>query len=193
VSRDLAVLCQAHEHVHVFFLLVRDGATSGGEHVDAERFLTLLLDVFSDIAESLFIIVDIFGLSDGFGKVVGGLHRMQSTGGLMRHHKAVSSVEGCGGYLCQLSPLRLVLVDHRLYQLRLDKDWLGSVVGSLDAPFLSKHQLFGGQLPLYLVTDKDASITVREDILVLLHTLEGIDLADNLDLLALFSKEVFHV
>ena len=107
----------------------------------------------------------------------------------MSKDKAINSIKSSCRNLSDLGPLWLIFCHHRLHQLRLDEDWLGCAICSLDAPFLGKHQLLRRQLPLYFISDKDSSVTLRKNIFELLDSLQSINLGENLDVLSLWAEE----
>lgn len=106
----------------------------------------------------------------------------------MCHDETINTIQGGGGDLCELLSLGEVFCDEGLKQLRLQEDGFCCSVSGLDAPLLGEHELLGGELPLYFVSNEDTAISLSKNVLELLNALKGVDLADYFDVFPLWTR-----
>mmetsp|Transcript_32791 Transcript_32791/g.93043 ORF Transcript_32791/g.93043 Transcript_32791/m.93043 type:complete len:218 (-) Transcript_32791:462-1115(-) len=122
-----------------------------------------------------------------------GLDRITAGGGLAGEHNAVGAIQHSVGHIGRLSPCRAWVLSHGLQHLCGGNDRLPGDVALLDHHLLGEEHLVSGDLHAQVAPGHHHAVCHHKDGVELGDALLVLDLADDLDGLALLAKHLSDV
>lgn len=184
----MASISQDDDQVNVEILHSRD--CGGGEGLrSAHRGWGEELDV----VEGALVVDAALSLGTALAHDGDSLDGVGSVGRLSGKHNSVGAIKDSVGDVGGFGTGRPGGVDHGLEHLGGSDDGLGCNVGLLDHPLLGNEDLLGRDLHAEITTGDHDTIGGGEDFIVVVESLLVLDLGDDLDVGAAWSKKVTDV
>ena len=146
-----------------------------------------------DVIECSLVVNASLGFSRALAHDGDGVDWVVTSSGLTGEHDAISSIEHGVGDIGCLSTSGARSLAHGFEHLRSSDDWLGCDVSLLDHPLLGDEDLLRRDLHAEIATGDHDTVGGGEDLVVVVEALLVLDLGNDLDVGAAWSKQVTDV
>mmetsp|Transcript_20105 Transcript_20105/g.29970 ORF Transcript_20105/g.29970 Transcript_20105/m.29970 type:complete len:282 (-) Transcript_20105:421-1266(-) len=149
--------------------------------------------VESRVADSLVETIKVdarLSLYTSLGHNLYGSLKVLSVSSLSAQHNTISSIQNSVGNIRALGTSGTGIDNHGLKHLSGSDNGLSCNVGLTDHHLLCQEDLLGRNLHTKISTSNHDSVSLIKDIIVVLKTLQVLNLTDDLDILSLLSKNL---
>ena len=143
-----------------------------------------------DVIEGSLVVNASLGFGGALAHDGDGVDWVVTSSGLTGEHDAISSIEdGVGDVRC-FGTGGAGSLAHRFEHLRSSDDWLGCDVSLFDHPLLGDEDLLGWDLHTKITSSDHDTVGGGEDLIVVVESFLVLDLGDNLNVSASWSKNI---